>query len=379
MKHLVLITTSFPMTNCGNEAAGSFVYDMAVTLADAVKVTVVAPGSETIREKTGSFVSVQRFQAPSQPLSLLKLNNPLHWVPILQTLRSGQCAVNSVVEQEHVDHLLALWTLPSGYWAKTAAKRHQIPYSTWALGSDIWSLGKLPVVRNILRQVLQLSFANYADGYELKKSVETISERNCFFLPSARQIGSHKEKILSAHPPYRLAFLGRWHVNKGVDILLQSLSCLSNNDWNLIEEIRIFGGGPLHDYVHEKVGNLKGKGRPVTIGKFIEKNESVSLFLWADYVLIPSRIESIPLVFSDAMKCRCPVVSNPVGDLKRLVGENNVGVLSENCSYEAFSNALKEIIKKAPCEYSKNIDDVAEMFDLGKISDNLVKNCFGGD
>lgn len=376
MKHLVLITTSFPSICDGSEAAGSFVFDMAASLAEKVKVTVVAPGLEMSLEEISSSFKVQRFLAKKQPLSLLNVSNPFHWVPILQTLRSGQLAVNRVVRREYVDHMLALWVLPSGYWAKNAADRYQISYSTWALGGDIWSLGKIPIVRGILARVLKASLMNYADGIQLKKSVEKLSGRECTFLPSTRKIEISRKKILSGQPPYRLVFLGRWHLNKGVDILLDSLFLMRDDEWNLIKEIRIFGGGPLHDLVLRKTDELREKGRPVITGGFINKDEAVSLLLWADYVLIPSRIESIPVIFSDSMKCCCPVVSTPVGDLKNFIRDNKVGVLSKDCSPVCFAEAISKILKIYPKDFFLNVTDTARLFDINKITEKIIENCF---
>lgn len=378
MKHLMFITTSFPSLHDGSEAAGSFVFDMAATLSKKVKVTVIAPGLEASLEEISPSLKVQRFLAQKQPLSLLKASNPLHWISILQVLRSGELAVNKVVQCDHVDHMLALWVLPSGYWAKKTADRYRIPYSTWALGSDIWSIEKIPIVREILRRVLQNSLVNYADGIQLKKSVEKLSGRECIFLPSTRIIEISKNKVLSGQPPYRLAFLGRWHLNKGVDILLDSLLSLGHDDWKLIKEIKIIGGGPLHDLVLRKAGELKEKGCPITIGGFVNKEKAISLLLWADYVLIPSRIESIPVVFSDALKCSCPVVCTPVGDLTQLVNTFQVGILSKNCSSRSFGEAISESLRTAPCNYIKYLDNSVNIFNINTAAGKLLKGLLDG-
>ncbi len=96
------------MHNDGSESAGSFVEDFAYTLAEKTRVTVVAPGSKKAIETNGSNLSVHRFRVPLQPLSLLKVQNPFHWFAIIATLINGRKSLREVVENETVDHILAL-------------------------------------------------------------------------------------------------------------------------------------------------------------------------------------------------------------------------------------------------------------------------------
>ena len=48
---------------------------------------------------------------------------------------------------------------------KEYGKMYDIPYSTWALGSDIWSFRNIPFVKDILKRVLKESQIGFADGY----------------------------------------------------------------------------------------------------------------------------------------------------------------------------------------------------------------------
>jgi glycosyltransferase involved in cell wall biosynthesis len=375
MPHIALVTTSYPTTHDGSEAAGSFVADFAQALAARAQVTLIAPSLSAEIEQHKSL-TLRRFKVPRLPLSLLKPYNPRDWLAIIKTLRAGFIALEQVAKHEQIDHIFALWALPSGYWAKSIGNTYNIPYSTWALGSDIWSLGKIPVIKNILKNVLKSSHTNFADGYLLKQSVKSISGRNCHFLPSTRSLSISKPKTLSKNSPYRLAFLGRWHPNKGTDILVESLSTLSNTDWQRIQEVRICGGGPLEETIKERCTNLKEQGHPVVLQGYLNKTEAIELFLWADYVLIPSRIESIPVVFSDAMKCHCPIVSMPVGDLPRLITEYQVGILAEEVSAQAFAQAISHILTKSPQTFATGVKQVANDFSLESIVERLLAQLF---
>ena len=284
-------------------------------------------------------------------MSLLNPLKPSHWWPILATLRSGSEIVSRVAQTTRPDHILALWTLPCGYWARQCARELKIPYSTWALGSDIWVLGKVPLVRAVLRRTLKDAHQCYADGEQLRTDVERLSGRSSNFLASARLLHCRPRTAHATQPPYKLAFLARWHPNKGADILMESLQALSDEDWRLVEKIRIAGGGPLAGLVETAVEQLRNAGRPVELHGFMGTEEATALLEWADWQLIPSRIESIPVIFSDALQAGCAVMSNPAGDLAQLVEHLGVGLCADATDVASFTRLLQRGLRIAPAQF----------------------------
>ena len=368
MKHIVVVTTSFPDISFkpGQEAAGMFVTDFVRELANYTYVTIVAPGSQDNIESFENF-SIHRFAVPSLPLSLLQPASPAQWHKIIKTLQAGRRSVQKAVSTRKTDHIFALWALPSGYWAHEAGEKYHIPYSIWALGSDIWRLGKIPIIRTVLRNVLQNSQVCFADGYQLANDVEAISSRKCHFLPSSRKLSVPSTKNLAVEPPYNLAFLGRWHPNKGIDLLLESLFLLGDADWKRITAVRIYGGGPLENLVHSQVNALKALGYSVEIGGYLNREDATNLLIWADYLLLPSRIESIPIIFSDAMQANCLLISTPIGDLPRLIHKYNVGILADAVTPYAQANAIRYALKHPPATFSTQMQTVATEFDMSTI------------
>lgn len=379
MKHIALVTTSFPEDVPGSESAGSFVADLAASLSQHCKVTVIAPGLKGGIEAWEKNLSIRRYPVPSLPLSLLTPRNPRHWPRIARTMQAGRMTLKSLCDENTIDHIFALWLFPSGYWAYQEKKARGVPYSVWALGSDVWVLSKIPGMKNILRDIIRGSLMSFADGYILKQDVEAISGRPCEFLASTRDFPILSEKRLKEAPPYRLAYLGRWHPNKGIDILLESLELLKGPDWEKIEEIKIFGGGPMEGLVSSACEALKRKGHPVTIGGYLDKGGAAELLAWTDYLLLPSRIESIPVIYSDAMKSRCPVISTPVGDLPRLTACLKSGLLSEEVNELAFAKAIRVgLHDRSPSLYADGLDKASAEFDLGAIVRKFVEMLFPG-
>ncbi|HJU40167.1 MAG TPA: glycosyltransferase, partial [Tahibacter sp.] len=293
---LLLVTTSFPERFDGSEAAGSFVADLATALADELPVSIVAPGREPSTESWRPNVQIYRYFAPVQPLSSLRPYDPRHWGAIRATLRNGAQAVRTAVQDGAIAHLFALWALPSGWWARQVARATGIPYSVWMLGSDVWTLGKIPLVRQLLATTMRDASHRFADGLQLAEDSRAICGRAVEFLPSTRLIEGRRESPLASAPPYRLLFLGRWHPNKGTDLLLDALAALDDDDWSRVASIEIQGGGPLDALVRDKAAALIARGRPVVVGGFLDKAAASLAFLRADWLVIPSRIESIPVV-----------------------------------------------------------------------------------
>jgi glycosyltransferase involved in cell wall biosynthesis len=360
------------MANDGSEAAGSFVSDFAEELGKLAPVRVVAPGNASHRETWTTHVDVFRYAAPAKPLSTLKPWRPREMLAIARVLRAGHRATRMAVEAGPTAHVLALWALPSGAWVRRIVRRHGIGYSVWMLGSDVWLLGRIPVLRGMLARVICGASHAWADGYKLAADAQRIAGVPVGFLPSTRRIGLIDPGPPRERSPYRLLFLGRWHLNKGVDLLLDALAMLDEDDWSRIEKVEIQGGGPLESLVCERVAALHAVGRPIELGGFLAKHEAEAAIARSDWVLIPSRIESIPVVFSDAMKLGRPVIAMPVGDLPVLLRQGDCGVAAASVDAPALCRALQTALSGSPRAFAGGAAAQAARFDLGVIAHDFL-------
>lgn len=374
--HLALVTTSFPQDGDGREAAGGFVADLCAALGQRIRVSVVAPSTEgpTIDKSAG--YSVYRFAVPCLPLVSLNPIDPRSWPKIFSTHRAAHACLQQLAVSDRPDHILALWALPSGYWARQTGDNYGIPYSVWALGSDIWTLGKLPLLRRILASILHKADKIYADGVRLARDVERIGGRNCQFLPSARHLTNHSIASPLPERGLRLGYLGRWHPNKGTDLLLDALALLPEPAWQRIESVRIAGGGPLETVIRKQAQALLDRGRPVQLEGYKNKAEALELLSWADYVLIPSRIESIPVIFSDAMQAGRAVITTPVGDLADLIQRYGAGICAASTSASDYAASLLHALTLDPIQFQAGIARAQADFRVDAIADTLVRQLF---
>jgi len=372
--NLLILTSSYPLKNenTGQAAAGVFVRDYASELVkQGHNVTVIAPSNKSSCDIDNN-VLVQRFSVPFLPLSNFRLNSPKRLLEVYKTIKAGKKVTFDICKSKKIDHILALWVLPCGYWARQASIKYNIPYSTWALGSDIWSLSKIPLVKQYLGFILKRAVYNFADGFKLAEDVTKLSHSPVHFLPSSRKLLPPKLKQLKAKAPYNLTFLGRWHENKGIDLLLDALLLLTKQDWEKIKSFRIEGGGKLETLVKDKVNVLQSLGCPVVLGGYVDQTEVVNLLQQTDFVVIPSRIESIPVIFSDAMQAQCPVLVTPVGDMHKLIEKYQVGECTEEVSSEHICKSLRELLNKSPNSYQENLMFTAADFSVSHSCDRLI-------
>ena len=371
---LVLVTSSFPIGGDGSEAAGSFVVDLVEELACHIEVRVVAPGHSAVVEQWSPNVIVHRYAAPSRPLSTLRPWRPgdLRW--IARVWRGGMQATREAAVGGGTS-ILALWALPCGAWARQVARELGVGYSVWMLGSDVWSLGRVPLVRQALRAVMHNAQLRYADGLQLAQDSEVICGLPVEFLPTTRAVATRNPPPPSAAPPYRFVFIGRWHLNKGIDLLLDALSLLDDADWERIAEVAIYGGGPLQSLVQKKAQFLLQAGRPLVLGGFIPKAAAERAIVRADWVLIPSRIESIPVVFSDAIKLGRPVVATPVGDLPQLVTKG-CGIMCGSVDAPAITASMRAACSDQALRF-RSLAACAEKFSLHRVAQRILRGASG--
>jgi glycosyltransferase involved in cell wall biosynthesis len=95
------------------------------------------------------------------------------------------------------------------------------------------------------------------------------------------------------------------------------------------------------------------------LGGYLDKQEAADLIAWTDYLLVPSRVESIPVIFSDAVQLLTPIVATPVGDLPRLLEKFRYGVISSEISAPAYADALRSALNEPASGFQPQIEKAA--------------------
>lgn len=330
---MLLITNRLPVSP--DDPASPFVLDFIASLRKAgLAVSVFTPH---IGEMAGnSDFPVHRFEwgeserTPSE-LPLLKVSS---WKKIRNYFVVGKRALLEHLQRHQYDHLLALWALPSGWLAQQASEATGIPYSVWALGSDINVWAKRPISGRMIRVALRGATALFADGDELAEKVSTISGRECHFLPSFRRF---QFKMMMTPREKFFLYVGRLEKSKGIFDLLKAFSRIKKDIWDY--RLLIIGSGSQFDAVLKNVVSLRLRGKVHVLGR-VSTDEVINYLQRAKALVIPTHSDSIPLVFGEALQTNTPMVVTNVGDLGTLVRDNKLGFAVQKKRVGALADAM---------------------------------------
>lgn len=373
---LLLATSSYPLEpGDGTAAAGLFVRDIACALRDRSHDVTVLTQRRPGRTGDDPGIRVVRFPwwGRASPVGAL---DPTALTDIARgaaLILLGSRALSRVVRIGRFDGVLAFWALPSGAWAMLGETRARVPYDCWVLGSDIWRGAAHPWTRPLLRRVLRGARHLFADGDELAHRATEVSGRPATLLHSVRM----PPASAPTPPPgrNRFVFIGRWERAKGADLVPAAAEILRQAGWEF--EIEMRGLGRMEGRIRADVRRLGLGGRVVVRGPAATA-EAARLIGSADWVVIPSRQESIPLILWDALQGGRPVVATDVGDLGPAVRRLGVGILARAPTPIALARAMAEAAGAGAGRYLDRVRHAMKEVSLEKATDRLLAVMQGG-
>jgi glycosyltransferase involved in cell wall biosynthesis len=343
--NICIITSSFP-SRPDDIVQAPFLIEFIIGLKKrGHQVFVFTQDREGEKEEFLKGVKVKWFPwiKSKKPLVQLHPFNPLDFLRIVNLFYSGKKQLLPFVKENKIEACLALWVLPGGYFANQAYRQAMIPYSVWSLGSDIYRYGRNPFLYSIMKRIIQEARGVFADGFDLSKRIEERFGRKCFFLATTRTIEKTEpekpEKLKKPKTLYRFLFVGRIDKVKGIDLLLQSMTLLKREALNV--HLTVVGRGGMEEWAKDFIKERALEDYVSWMG-YVPDETLNSIYESTDCVVIPSRSESIPLVFSEALRFNKELIVTDVGDmgmLGRQYGAAQV-VPPENVM------ALKECMKK---------------------------------
>jgi len=369
MNHIGVITSSF----------GQFVQDFCTALAETGRVvTIVTQDPRSFAGKPPPGITIHRvfWAGGDRALGYMNPYNPRDALLMISLFRNASRLLGRLVEAHPFDHVLALWAVPGGCLAWALKRKHRIPFTSWCLGSDIWTYGKIPVLKHVVRRVLKASDLVFADGLKLAEDVEALSGRSCPFMPTCRRL----DRALSRPPAVdgegmQFLFVGRYARVKGVDLLLEAMSKYRRLGHR--GTLNMFGWGPEEDFIRKRASRPDLRDC-VQVHGYADEATFVSYATACDCLLIPSRIESIPVVFSDALQMKKPVIATEVGDMGLLMKQSPVGILIPPGDMEALCRAMCEMSESDVSQFVSNIEILSGTFDVKKTASNWLKKVEAG-
>lgn len=312
----------------------------------------------------------------SKALVNFRLASPSDLKLIGSLLRSGERALKRLIEDEKIESCLALWAVPSGYLAWRACGR-QVPYSVWALGSDIHTWARRPLVGGLVRTVLKGAAHRFADGLELGAEVTRISAKDCVFLPTTRRLPPAAPLPQPLGPGVNFLFVGRLEAVKGADVIVDAMIRLAAS--GVDASLTMCGPGAMEAELRAKVEAAGLSGRV----RFLSSQPAgvISGYMSAcDCLVIPSRMESIPIVFSEALQAGIPLLVTDVGDMGQLARENGLAEPVPAADAAALAAAMEGFARDRDGQvqaYRKARERLLAIFDLGATADLYLETVAG--
>ncbi len=320
---VLLLTNRSPVDDLAT--ASPFVHDFCEALVrHHVDLQVITPRYPVERPERDPWVNRFDWAKSDRVLGKLSLWNPGDLRKVLSALFAGRSATTRAVRAMRPDFILALWAMPSGWWAMRAAAHAGVPYGVWCLGSDVQLWGRRIGARALIRKILRRADVLYADGYALSEEASALCGRPCNFLPSLRTIAPPARD--PGHPLHGDRYMlnyGRLNREKGVLDLLDAMRKLPDRSTiNLV-----LAGIP--DSGLDVAGEIDKRNLDARV-RFVGELSPDQLAVYirhAEAVVIPSRRDSIPLVLGEALQLGTPVLCSDLPDLCELLGQYRVGTV----------------------------------------------------
>ena len=143
-------------------------------------------------------------------------------------------------------------------------------------------------------------------------------------------------------------------------------------------DLYMFGWGPEEHAIRKRVSKPDLRDC-VHVHGYADEATFVSYAKACDCFLIPSRIESIPVVFSDALQMKKPVIATEVGDMGLIMKQSPVGILIPPGDMEALYQAMCEMSESDLSEFVPHMENLSRTFGVKETALNWLKRLEAGE
>ncbi|MBN2237481.1 MAG: glycosyltransferase [Bacteroidales bacterium] len=159
--------------------------------------------------------------------------------------------------------------------------------------------------------------------------------------------------------------------SKNIRGILKSLKLLSERNSDFL--FWFVGDGMDFDKMKQFSDALGLDSSKVLFLGLKEGVELIELYNRADYLVLFSRFENIPVVINEALSCGLPVISSNVGGVSEYINETN-GFLVDSEDTYGLSDILQQVIVKAPSFNKLKIQEKAiKKFSYSSVGNQLNK------
>jgi D-inositol-3-phosphate glycosyltransferase len=222
------------------------------------------------------------------------------------------------------------------------------------------------IIVSTIAELTQLRFLYRANDRKLVVIPPGVDVSHFYPIPS-----DEAKMYVGLKPEDRMVlFVGRIEPLKGVDTLIQAMSCLQLNEQRPVH-LAIIGGDPAAspEEMSAEMARLQKLCDDLAVGQtvvFLGKRDQDKLpyyYSAAALVVMPSHYESFGMVALEAMACGTPVIASEVGGLAYLVKDGETGFtipdgepeeLCEKISWLLNDPHLQQTMSQRAVEYAQD-------------------------
>lgn len=333
-----------------SRTAGSFVHNQTRFLAALAQVRVVSPtpwfpplpgfgrwsayAALPRREQMDGLV-VERPPYLSFPRRVLLSQV---WRSYRRALARGQGA------RPLPDLIHAHCAYPDGLAAVEYGRRLGRPVVITVHGHDLKDLPRNPRWRALVARALQGAQAVIAVSQELGRLAQNLGARGLRVIPNGVDCELFKPGTRSPGVGgWRLLYVGRFDVAKGLGVLLEAMALLRRHRRDL--SLKLVGGSAATGTeapFRAQVARL-GLGECVEFAAEVPWQEVPRHMGGSDLFVLPSFSEGLPLVLVEALACGLPLVATRCGGPEELV-QAGVGQLVDVGEVEGLARGIEAVL-----------------------------------
>lgn len=234
------------------------------------------------------------------------------------------------------------------------------------------------IVAATLAEVTQLRFLYKANERKLVVIPPGVDTRHFYSIPF-----DEAKQFIGLNPDDRMVlFVGRIEPLKGVDTLIQAMSCLKLKDRDRPVHLAIIGGEPAAspERMSAEMVRLQKLCDELAVGQtvvFLGKRDQGTLpyyYSAAEVLVMPSHYESFGMVALEAMACGTPVIASDIGGLGFLVQDGETGYTVPDGEPEKLCDRLSLLLGDPVLRerMGQRAVDVAQSYDWEKIAAQIV-------